>query len=92
MVDFRLCRWPEAVQTGRDTAIAEYFDGLNEPVLSYLAEMREGVDDAEPLISFSHYLPLQVRAALHSHFLALMFKFLHRSDAQLDPLRTSIRG
>eukprot|EP00884_Botryococcus_braunii_P009223 jgi/Botrbrau1/18301/Bobra.0179s0030.1 len=59
MVDFRLCRWPEAVQSGRDTAVAEYFDCLNEPILSHLAEMREGVDHPEPLISFSHYLPLQ---------------------------------
>jgi hypothetical protein len=60
MVDFRLCRWPDAVKGMRDTSVAEYFDNLNEPELSQLADSRDANGALEPLITFSHFLPLQV--------------------------------
>jgi hypothetical protein len=62
MVDFRLCRWPEEVKGTRDTSVAEYFDNLNEPELSQLADTRDANGASEPLITFSHFLPLQVHS------------------------------
>ena len=65
MVDFHACRWPPSIPTSHDTSIAEYFDNLNEPALSNLAENLEMEEEENgtrsPLITFSHFLPLQVR-------------------------------
>ncbi len=65
MVDFHACRWPSSIPTSHDTSIAEYFDNLNEPALSNLAENLEMEEEESgsrsPLITFSHFLPLQVR-------------------------------
>ena len=64
MVDFHACQWPPHIPSSHDTSIAEYFDNLNEPALSNLAEnMEMEEEDAgarPPLITFSHFLPLQV--------------------------------
>lgn len=64
MVDFHACRWPSSIPTSHDTSIAEYFDNLNEPSLSNLAENLEMEEEntgrRSPLITFSHFLPLQV--------------------------------
>lgn len=64
MVDFHACRWPSSIPTSHDTSIAEYFDNLNEPALSNLAENLEMEEEntgrRPPLITFSHFLPLQV--------------------------------
>ena len=64
MVDFHACQWPAHIPSSHDTSIAEYFDNLNEPALSNLAEnMEMEEEDAgtrPPLITFSHFLPLQV--------------------------------
>lgn len=64
MVDFHACRWPSSIPTSHDTSIAEYFDNLNEPALSNLAENLEMEEEntgmRTPLITFSHFLPLQV--------------------------------
>ena len=66
MVDFHACQWPPHIPSSHDTSIAEYFDNLNEPALSNLAEnMEMEEEDAgvrPPLITFSHFLPLQVHA------------------------------
>lgn len=65
MVDFHACRWPSSIPTSHDTSTAEFFDNLNEPVLSNLAENlemeEEETGNRSPLITFSHFLPLQVR-------------------------------
>jgi len=70
MVDFHACRWPPHIPSSHDTSIAEYFDNLNEPALSNLAENLEMEEEESgcrpPLITFSHFLPLQV--TLHPHF------------------------
>jgi hypothetical protein len=64
MVDFHACRWPSSMPTSHDTSIAEYFDNLNEPALSNLSENMEMEEEEggrrSPLITFSHFLPLQV--------------------------------
>lgn len=64
MVDFHACRWPPHIPSSHDTSIAEYFDNLNEPALSNLAENLEMEEEETghrpPLITFSHFLPLQV--------------------------------
>jgi hypothetical protein len=69
-VDFHACRWPPAVSTAHDTSLAEYFDNLNEPALSNLAETLEMEEEdsgqRSPLITFSHFLPLQARRSLLS--------------------------
>ncbi|EIE23640.1 Metallo-dependent phosphatase, partial [Coccomyxa subellipsoidea C-169] len=63
MVDFHACRWPSSIPTSHDTSIAEYFDNLNEPALSNLAENLEMEEEESgsrsPLLTFSHFLPLQ---------------------------------
>lgn len=64
MVDFHACRWPPHIPSSHDTSIAEYFDNLNEPALSNLAENLEMEEEETghrpPLLTFSHFLPLQV--------------------------------
>ena len=64
MVDFHACRWPSSIPSSHDTSIAEYFDNMNEPSLSNLAEKLEMEEEdyncRSPLITFSHFLPLQV--------------------------------
>ena len=76
MVDFHACRWPPHIPSSHDTSIAEYFDNLNEPALSNLAENLEMEEEQTgrrpPLITFSHFLPLQVAnpkpcSAAHLH-------------------------
>ena len=63
-MDFHACRWPAAIPTSHDTSLAEFFDNLNEPALSNLAETlemeQEDTGARSPLITFSHFLPLQV--------------------------------
>ena len=71
MVDFHACRWPSHIPSSHDTSIAEYFDNLNEPALSNLAENLEMEEEQTgrrpPLITFSHFLPLQVTYISYSH-------------------------
>ena len=63
-MDFHACQWPPHIPSSHDTSIAEYFDNLNEPALSNLAENMEMEEEEAgtrpPLITFSHFLPLQV--------------------------------
>ena len=67
MVDFHACRWPPHIPSSHDTSIAEYFDNLNEPALSNLAENLEMEEEETghrpPLLTFSHFLPLQVHTS-----------------------------
>ena len=65
MVDFHACRWPEHLSTGGGEALAQHFDSMNEPALSNLDAVLEMEADTAggqrpPLITFSHFLPLQV--------------------------------
>ena len=72
-MDFHACRWPPHIPSSHDTSIAEYFDNLNEPALSNLAENLEMEEEQTgqrpPLITFSHFLPLQVTALSSCAFL-----------------------
>jgi len=80
MVDFHACRWPPHIPSSHDTSIAEYFDNLNEPALSNLAENLEMEEEESgcrpPLITFSHFLPLQV--TLHPHFFCVSAMYAYR--------------
>ena len=64
MVDFEACKWPNKLVNGSDE-LAQRFDSLNEPSLSNLDSILEMEEDAvgtrPPLITFSHFLPLQAR-------------------------------
>ena len=63
MVDFHACKWPPPLVNGEDS-LAQCFDSLNEPALSNLDSILEMDEDdtgvRPPLITFSHFLPLQV--------------------------------
>ncbi len=77
-MDFHACRWPSHIPSSHDTSIAEYFDNLNEPALSNLAENLEMEEEQTglrpPLITFSHFLPLQVTAVSYPHTAQLCFE------------------
>ena len=55
MTDFSACRWPKGMQ---DEAIARHLDELNDEGLAAMAEQQ--ASSPGPVISFSHFLPLQV--------------------------------
>ena len=63
MVDFHACKWPPPLVNGEDS-LAQTIDSLNEPGLSNLDSILEMDEDdtgfRPPLITFSHFLPLQV--------------------------------
>lgn len=67
MMDFAACKWPEGLKNGED-ALARRFDSLNEPTLSNLSSVLEMDEDdtgsRPPVITFSHFLPLQASYAL----------------------------
>lgn len=72
MVDFAACKWPDGLKNGED-ALARRFDNLNEPALSNLSSILEMDEDdtgtRPPVITFSHFLPLQASCvALPCHF------------------------
>uniref|UniRef100_A0A061S2J1 Metallo-dependent protein n=1 Tax=Tetraselmis sp. GSL018 TaxID=582737 RepID=A0A061S2J1_9CHLO len=61
MSDFSMCEWPEGLSP-LDDSLARHFDALNDPAVSNLAaelrrQRREG--RRPPVITFSHFLPLQ---------------------------------
>ena len=62
MVDFHACKWPSGLVNGEDS-LAQKFDSLNEPTLSNLNANLEMDEDETgewpPVITFSHFLPLQ---------------------------------
>lgn len=70
MVDFHACKWPTPLVNGEDS-LAQTFDSLNEPGLSNLDSILEMDEDdtgeRPPLITFSHFLPLQVSSGIHPH-------------------------
>ena len=74
MVDYHACKWPSPLTNGGDQ-LAQRFDSLNEPALSNLdciLEMDEDdTGERPPLITFSHFLPIQV--ASESHVSPLIF-------------------
>ena len=63
MVDFQACSWPEGLDA-TSMSLAEHFDQMNqEPVadvVSALAAHEPTTDTQPPVITFSHFLPLQV--------------------------------
>lgn len=63
MVDYHACKWPSPLVNGEDP-LAQHFDSLNEPALSNLDSILEMDEDETgerpPVITFSHFLPLQV--------------------------------
>ncbi len=68
MMDFHACHWPSHLGDGTGTELARHFDQQNDQTL---AEVEAQIATAaasggqRPLvISFSHYLPFQVRAQL----------------------------
>lgn len=68
-MDYHACVWPKGLHNGGE-ALAQKFDSLNEPGLSNLCTNLE-MDEEEfgerpPLITFSHFLPVQV----HLHDIA----------------------
>ena len=58
MTDFAACRWPAGMQ---DEAIAQAIDEANEANFQAFEEQRESCPG--PVISFSHFLPMQVPAS-----------------------------
>ena len=72
-MDFEACKWPHKLVNGSDE-LAQRFDSLNEPSLSNLDSILEMEEDAlgsrPPLITFSHFLPLQARLSLSTSRLA----------------------
>lgn len=66
MLDFRACRWPEGL-SALDTSLAEHFDAMNEPEFSAVLASLQASElprKQQPVISFSHFLPLQVSALM----------------------------
>lgn len=65
MVDFQACSWPEPLNS-TDTSLATHFDEMNqEPVadvMTALTAQAGGTDQRPPIITFSHFLPLQVNS------------------------------
>ena len=63
MTDYHACVWPTPLVNGEES-LAQRFDSLNEPGLSNLDSILEMEEDdtgeRPPLITFSHFLPLQV--------------------------------
>ena len=66
MTDYHACVWPTPLVNGEES-LAQRFDSLNEPGLSNLDSILEMEEDdtgeRPPLITFSHFLPLQVTRA-----------------------------
>ena len=71
--DFHACRWPENLNA-RDTSLAEHFDQMNTESVDTVAHSLQCQSSARqirsPVITFSHYLPLQVQPGvqLGDHF------------------------
>lgn len=63
MVDFHACRWP-AELNAMDTSLAEHFDAMNTAAVAQVAEALDRAEQQQharpPVITFSHYLPVQV--------------------------------
>lgn len=63
MMDYHACVWPSPLVNGEEP-LAQRFDSLNEPGLSNLDSILEIEEDDSgvrpPLITFSHFLPIQV--------------------------------
>ena len=70
MMDFHACTWPEPLN-GTDMSLAAHFDQMNqEPVADVVAALDAGSDSSEarlPVITFSHFLPLQVMLLFDVH-------------------------
>ncbi|KAL3153387.1 hypothetical protein ABBQ38_011726 [Trebouxia sp. C0009 RCD-2024] len=62
MVDFHACSWPEALDA-TSPSLAMHFDQMNEePVTDVMSACQSSADascDWPPVITFSHFLPLQ---------------------------------
>jgi hypothetical protein len=57
MVDFHACRWPGSELNSRDTSLAQLFDHMND---APVAEVLAAAESNSVVITFSHFLPLQV--------------------------------
>ena len=61
--DFHACRWPDHFNA-RDTSLAQHFDKMNTVSVDKVAHCLQCQSSARqsksPVITFSHYLPLQV--------------------------------
>lgn len=63
MTDFHACSWPEPLNA-MDTSLAAHFDQMNdEPVSDIVTAVQAQTDSRRKrpvVITFSHFLPLQV--------------------------------
>ena len=73
MVDFHACTWPSPELNAKDTSLAEYFDRLNEPQLDNFCSVlsMDGGGQQTPIITFSHFLPLQVCMFIYGPYVCL---------------------
>ena len=70
MMDFHACTWPEPLN-GTDISLAAHFDQMNqEPVADVIQALEacsNSSDARTPVITFSHFLPLQVMLLFDKH-------------------------
>lgn len=91
MVDFHACSWPDEMDA-TSTSLAAHFDQMNnEPVVDVMSACNNheaATSTWPPVITFSHFLPLQVWQR-HAALLSLWYTFTCCSVHQDLPIATA---